>query len=296
MKLLLIFLIAYCQVTLANIYIRGENINENQFLDSVQQKSGLPLAKWLAQKDVSRSDLEFFLESGEKYLASEMTSAEFLSRINKFNESSVLTSESREVLVDIFIKKNELQGSSSPEIWEQICYFYNLDEKIQLRWPQFYQPCSKNKNLLSLEKPPYLKDDLVLIDGVEWKNKIRFYPRKQSDQLKIQIRIYSNKDSPVILQTNSLSLPPLSRTSLVTGDCHNVTAQLESLSAYELPLPQIFVLSDKGCVDPVFTVVEIDRGNFWQKNKKWLWLSGIIATGIIVQQMNNKEITVEWPW
>jgi len=295
MKKLFIFLLIYSQMTNANIAIRNKDLEEKRFFELTEEKQAIPIGRWLIDQDLAQSQIEILLTDGERYLNSEITFSDFISSVNRSNEKFVFTPDSREALVDILFKKSDSPGEPSNEIWEQICYFYSIDEKIQLRWPHFYQKCTKNKNLITLEKPQHLNNDIILVDGVEWKDKIKFYPRNRPDQLQLQIRIYSNSDSPVMFNSVSLSIPALTRQPLVSGECHQIKTHLDSISSSRLPLPQVFVLSKEDCIDPALKIPMEDRNGFWQENKKWLWITGIIAVGLTVHHLKDQELTFDWP-
>ncbi len=279
----------------ANIYIRSQELDPLQFKEVVHNKQGEALSTWLATKDFSQTRSESLLTIGEKFLRAELNFPEFLTAANALTDHEIPNSEWRQAFIDILLKKNESIQKNIMGIWDQICYFYHLDEAIQERWPQFYQRCNQGKSKMSVSKPAFLKNDVVYVDGVEWKDKINFSQGSPSWTWSIQIRIYSDADVPLQLKAKDLNLVSISRSPLVHGGCGKFQFSSEALSKYELPLLQVFVISSPTCVEPVMTVPSMEGVSIWKKKSHWFWLAGLIAGGLLINEMKDKEIVFESP-
>ncbi|MEK6773776.1 MAG: hypothetical protein AABY64_07540 [Bdellovibrionota bacterium] len=294
-QIYLMLLLIISGQTYANIYIRGPNIEQNSFVDIVKEKQGIQLSRWLLDNDRRKSKIDPLIDLGEKYLSSEISLADFLFSIEKLNDHSAPDLEWRQALVDILVKKSESLSSHSTEIWDQICYFFNLDENIQTRWSQFYQQCNKNQKIKEIEKPVFLKNDVVIIDGIEWVDKVKFYLRKKTNPLKIQIRIYSDMYSPVFIKKTSMDIEPPDRLTLSSDDCGEQKNQLNSLLDYPLPLYQVQIVKRKNCIESADPSLAETKSNFWTENKKWIWIGGLAMGALFIYQAQDHEISFDWP-
>ncbi len=281
--------------TYANIYVRGSNIEQNSFFDTVKEKQGIQLSRWLLDNDRGKSKIDPLIDLGEKYLSSEISLTDFLFSVEKLNDQSVPDFEWRQALVDILVKKGESLSTQSTEIWDQICYYFNIDENIQTRWSQFYQQCNKNQKIKEIQKPSSLKDDVVIVDGIEWVDKIKFYARKKTNPLKIQIRIYSDMYTPVFIKKTSIEIEPLTRVVLSSDECGEQKNQLNSLMDYPLPMYQVQIVKRKSCIESADSTLGEIKSNFWTENKKWIWIGGLAMGALFIYQAQDHEVSFDWP-
>ena len=294
-QIYLMLILVFSGQTYANIYVRGPNIEQNNFVDIVKEKQGIQLSRWLLDTDRRKSKIDPLIDLGEKYLSSEISLTDFLFSIERLNDQNVPDLEWRQALVDILVKKSESLSTQSTEIWDQICYFFNIDENIQTHWSQFYQQCNKNQKIKELEKPIFLKNDLVIIDGIEWVDKMKFYLRKKPSPLKIQIRIYSDMFLPVFIKTTSIDIEPSARVSLSSDDCGDQKNQLNSLLDYLLPLYQVQIVKRKNCIESADSTLTETKSNFWTENKKWIWIGGLAMGALFIYQAQDHEVSFGWP-
>lgn len=296
MKLIIIcLLITFSTFSEASIYIKGSHLSHENFLALVQEKKGITIKDWLHNNELERNNLDTLIVSGKRLLSQTISLQEFYDLANKDRESAVMTYDWRQAFVDILVKWLAQNNNESPAIWEDICYFYHLDSEISRQNVELHSKCKNTKQLFFIKKPADYQNELVTIDGVLWKNSINFYKRKQS-RLISQIKIYSDEYLPVTEYRSDLSLGKFERLEFAVGNCHNVKSNIHHLNGYDLPVHQVFILNENNCIDPLVLPLADSSPRFWDKNKKWFILGGILLGGLVLSQTRDKEISFEFPF
>ena len=294
MKLIIIPILMVISIfSEASIYIKGSQETHENFLALVQEKKGITIKEWLHKDDMVKSNLNALITSGERLLSHSISVQEFYDLTNKERENSVITSEWRQAFVDILLKWLEQNKNNDLAIIEDVCYFYHLDSEVSQQNPELNSKCRNNKQLFFLNKPQEFRNELITVDGVLWNDTINFYKRKQT-RLSSQIKIYSDEFLPHTEYRHDLSLGRFERLRLTTGNCHNVKNNLHQLSGYNIPVHQILIVNENSCIDLIVLPSVETSPRFWQKNKTWLILGGILLSGFVISQVKDKEIVFEY--
>lgn len=291
MKSIFLFTLILSSPALANIYVRHPTMNAEVFYETVHRHQGISLSQWMVNRDLSRSDTANLFSLGPSFVKGDVSLTQFLDHVEKDKELFLPDTEWRQALVDILLKKMELDGRESDVLWDQVCYFFYLDEHIQERWPQFFRRCPQ-KYLMTLTKPLPLKESQIWVDGIEWKNKITFYQRKNPALLKISLRIYSDAQTFKKFSAENLSLSDFSARALVEGECHHLS--VDTPLQEQVPLAELFVISTPECIDPVFKELNQPAKSFWKEKRTWFWIAGILAVGLAAHELKDKELIFEW--
>ncbi len=294
MKFITIYVLTVFSIfTEASIYIKGSQLSQENFMTVVHEKNGITIKDWLYKNDLDKNNLDTLVATGERLLSHSISLQEFYDLANKDREPVVITYEWRQAFVDILLKWLEQNKSEDPAIWDDLCYFFHLDSEISRQNPELHAKCKNNKQLFFMKKPLDYQNELIMIDGVLWKDNINFYKRKQP-RLTSQIKIYSDEFLPATEYRHDLSLGRFERLRFTIGNCHNVKNNLQHLNNYDIPLHQVLVINENNCIDPIALQPMETLPRFWEKKKTWLIVGGILLGGFIFSQTRDKDISFEF--
>jgi len=278
----------------AHLWIQSSDLSTQDFQELRLRHSGESFSDWLRLKDQKGFELNMVLNSGEELLSQQISTSDFLSLVDQRQDEVVLNSEARQAIIDTLLKRMEIESGSLQVFWDEICFYFHWDEDIQKRWPQFQKKCHVPKKMISIQKPDWLHDETLTVNGSLWNQQKYFYQRSRPNA-RMHLKVYSNRFFPLVIKTKDLKVLPLPRENLISGNCQNPFIEAEKLQKMDIPLLQTQVAFEKNCFQLAAESPKNVPSHFWKRNQNWLWTAAILGAGFLVYHARDKEIELEWP-